>query len=121
MIKINTHIIFTNYTNFPRSLLYDRMAIFTDDDMSWVPVEIVCVIGDFLSLRDRLSYSLTCKSMKNALLGFGSQLYSTIWTTGEQKHLLRKIQTSTSEIIYLKAPPSTGKTLLSLWTMIAQP
>lgn len=81
------------------------------------PPEVFSLIGNDLSIRDRFYFSITCKrifqafNFYNALEGSMASYRLSV----EQRELLENLKKSTNkEKIFFKAPPSMGKTVITL-------
>jgi hypothetical protein len=90
------------------------------DDKYYIPSEIVSIVYGYLSLRDRTALRLVSKNMTETINGLYIRLRSGINTTNEQERILALLFADKNPITFLRAPPSTGKTMLSLWRILEE-
>lgn len=81
------------------------------------PSEILYYISSFLNGRERRNYLLTCKTIHSAVLFHKSDKRINVGDyrlSSDQNEALRKINECGDSFIIFNAPPSLGKTLISL-------
>lgn len=85
-------------------------------DSIFLPSEIFYQIGKFLVPRDSFSFSLTCKRIYDSLGFYDEGLKLASYNLSlEQKETLENLKKKAHKpILLLKAPPSMGKTILTL-------